>query len=482
MADPVQPLSDLLSEFSTRLAAVEGKLGLEGGAAVAAAPSGGGGGASDGAAAPFVTAYDAYCDQKLKPFVAACEALGPVVAELGDIVNRAWAAQRGFLVMVSKCKKPSDQSAVMGQLKDLQGVFGDAKAFGVDAKFANHSKSINEGLQICQWVLMAPPASLPADYAGEMIGASDFWANKLRMEHKNTDGGPPHIAFATTFKELMQGLVAYIKDHHKTGVSWNFQGVEISSYSGAAAAAPAAAPKAPAAASAATSSKPAGGGLGDVFAGIKKLGDGSSAAGAAGLKTVTNDMQTWRDEYKGDKPAPVKKAIAKRVEEKPTKPPVCELQRDKWIIENQSAESGVCTVEGLTIKQQVYIYGCIGATIVINGKAKNIILDKCKKTQVVLESVVSSVETVNCQRVKIQIKGTCPSVAIDKTDGCTIYLSKEAMGAQLITSKSSEMNVSFPNPKIPDEMLETCIPEQFVHSVVPETGKVSSDVSELYAS
>jgi adenylyl cyclase-associated protein len=132
------------------------------------------------------------------------------------------------------------------------------------------------------------------------------------------------------------------------------------------------------------------------------------------------------------------------------------------------------------MKQQVYVYGCIGATIVLNGKAKNIVMDKCKKTQLVFDSAVSSIETVNCQRIKIQIKGTVPSVAIDKTDGCQVFLSKEAMSTQFVTSKSSEMNVSFPGPD--GEMLETPIPEQFIHSVIPETGKVSSGVSELYSS
>jgi adenylyl cyclase-associated protein len=215
----------------------------------------------------------------------------------------------------------------------LQGVFADAKAFGVDAQFSNHSKSVNEGLQICQWVLMAPPASLPADYAGEMIGASDFWANKLRMEHKNTDGGAPHIEFAKAFKELMQGLVAYIKDNHKTGVSWNFQGQDIDSYSGGGASTPVAAPAAPKAKAAASSKGPAGGGLADVFAGIKSIDQSSGKT--AGLNAVREDQQTWRANYAGGaKQAPVRKAPVKK-EEKPTKPPVCELQRDKWVIENQ---------------------------------------------------------------------------------------------------------------------------------------------------
>ena len=174
----------------------------------------------------------------------------------------------------------------------------------------------------------------------------------------------------------------------------------------------------------------------------------------------------------------MKKAPVKRAEEKPTKPPVCELQRDKWVIENQSSDN-VCTVDGVTMKQQVYIYGCIGATIVLNGKAKSIVLDRCKKTQLVFESAVSSIETVNCQRIKVQVKGTVPSIAIDKTDGCLVYLSKEAMGAQFVTSKSSEMNVAYPGPN--DEMLETPIPEQFVHKVDLASGKVTSDVSELYS-
>ena len=36
------------------------------------------------------------------------------------------------------------------------------------------------------------------------------------------------------------------------------------------------------------------------------------------------------------------------------------------------------------------------------------------------------------------------SVSIDKTDGCIVYLSKECMGANIVTAKSSEMNVSIP--------------------------------------
>ena len=48
--------------------------------------------------------------------------------------------------------------------------------------------------------------------------------------------------------------------------------------------------------------------------------------------------------------------------------------------------------------------------------------------------------------MKCQTRGTVPSVAIDKTDGILTYLSKETLDiTQFITSKSSDMQISFPN-------------------------------------
>ena len=47
-------------------------------------------------------------------------------------------------------------------------------------------------------------------------------------------------------------------------------------------------------------------------------------------------------------------------------------------------------------------------------------------------------------RYCFQAQGQMHSVAIDKTDGCIVYLSKECLGADIVTAKSSEMNVSVP--------------------------------------
>jgi len=38
-----------------------------------------------------------------------------------------------------------------------------------------------------------------------------------------------------------------------------------------------------------------------------------------------------------------------------------------------------------------------------------------------------------------------PTVSIDKTDGCMVYLSKDSLSTQLVTAKSSEMNILVPD-------------------------------------
>lgn len=40
--------------------------------------------------------------------------------------------------------------------------------------------------------------------------------------------------------------------------------------------------------------------------------------------------------------------------------------------------------------------------------------------------------------------GKCPTVSIEKTDGCMMYLSKDSLEAEIVTAKSSEMNILVP--------------------------------------
>lgn len=43
-----------------------------------------------------------------------------------------------------------------------------------------------------------------------------------------------------------------------------------------------------------------------------------------------------------------------------------------------------------------------------------------------------------------QVLGKVPTISIDKTDGCQMYLSPESLNVEIVSSKSSEMNVLVP--------------------------------------
>lgn len=326
----------------------------------------------------------------------------------------------------------------------------------------------------------------PRDFIETHIGASDYWANGIRKEHRTTN--PDQIAFCDTFKNIIVELGKYVKEFHTTGLSWNKNGVDVSEYKGAAstpatatpsAAAAPAKPAATATAPASTATKPAAP-TGNLFAELNKEG-----AITSGLKKVTKDMQTWRAEYKADSsaPAPAAKAVAPKTAPSAANqvkgPPKLEYQDagSKWVVENQSATPEPLTIEIKDKKETVYIYGCVGATISVKGKCKSIVVDSCKRTNVFFEAAMASVEIVNSQRMNIHCLNTVSSVAIDKTDGIVVHLPATSLTTEIVASKSSEMNVSFPDPN--GEIIERPIPEQYVHRIQGTT--VTANVSDLYS-
>ena len=100
--------------------------------------------------------------------------------------------------------------------------------------------------------------------------------------------------------------------------------------------------------------------------------------------------------------------------------------------------------------------------------------------QLLVQGALSGMEVVNSKRMKLQVKDRLPSVAIDKTDGIVVGLPWASRDTIITSSKSSEMNVTFPVAEAEDaEWIEQPIPEQFVTKLVG--GKLVSSVSDLYS-
>ncbi len=118
----------------------------------------------------------------------------------------------------------------------------------------------------------------------------------------------------------------------------------------------------------------------------------------------------------------------------------------------------------------------------ITTKVKGVRIDSCSTVTLLVHGALSGMEVVNSRRMKLQVKDKLPSVAIDKTDGCQVGLPWSSRDAVITTSKSSEMNVTFPVSGAEDaDWIELPIPEQYVSSITA-ANKLNTHVSELYSS
>ena len=213
-----QELQKVLDLFEQRIAAVESKVGVS---APPPPPA-----STGGQDAAQVAAFDRYCTKSLEPFVAACAALNAKEAtECADHVKQAWSAMRGFIVAASVSKKPANfPGDCMALIKPCQEAMQGASAAIKRGDWELHQKTVSEGVQCLQWLITSPG---PKDVVESYIGGTDFHANKIRVKYKKTD--QKQIAFCDTFKKLMTDLMAYVKEYHLTGVTFNPRGGDIGS-------------------------------------------------------------------------------------------------------------------------------------------------------------------------------------------------------------------------------------------------------------
>jgi len=204
-----------------------------------------------------------------------------------------------------------------------------------------------------------------------------------------------------------------------------------------------------------------GGGGGDGTAALfAQLNQGGAVT--SGLKKVVKG-ETWDPTaYKG---SGAKKADAapKAAAAKPVaaaKPPKLALDGKKWVCEHQVKQSSL-TIDA-EVKQTVYVYQCTDSVLTVNGKCNAITLDGCKKMAIVFDTVVAGIELINCTSCKVQVKDKIMTVTVDKCNGTQLILTRESLDCEIISAKSSELNIVVPGENENDEFKEFAIPEQFV--------------------
>lgn len=423
--------------------------------------------ATSASSEPSIVAFDDLIAEYIDKVSDAAEKIGGQVVDITNVLRQAFAAQKELLVKIKQTQKP-DAGGMAEFLRPLNEKLSEANSLteGPRSDYFNHLKAASESLTALAWIAYTGKncgMSMPISHVEECWQSAEFYSNKVLVEFKNKDQG--HVEWVKSLKELyVPGLRDFVKSHYPLGPVWSETGATVSAPSKSSKPGAPSAPNPPPASlssSGASSSSRPKQGMAAVFQEI------SSKPVTAGLKKVTDDMKTKNRTDRagfvstGDKEVQKSKSASSAAK---VGPPKLELVMGrKWVVENQIGVKDL-SIDECDPRQTVYIFGCKDSVLQIKGKVNNITVDNCTKMGVVFTDVVAAFEIVNCSRVEVQCQGVAPTISIDNTAGCQLFLSKDSLEASITTAKASEVNVMVPATDPDADMAEHALPQQYIHT------------------
>ncbi|XP_019946281.1 adenylyl cyclase-associated protein 2 isoform X2 [Paralichthys olivaceus] len=407
----------------------------------------------DGGTSQCVDAFNVLLSGPVSDYLSKSRAIGSEVEKHAELVHNALQTQKTFLKMAATHQEPSKTELhdLMKPISDHIQEIQNFRERNRGSSLFNHLSAVSESIPALGWVAVCQK---PGPYVKEMNDAATFYTNRVLKDYKETDRR--HVDWVRSYLSIWTEMQAFIKQHHTTGLVW-------SKIAPSAPCPPPPPPPPPGPPPVFTDDDPqsqvdsAAAQHSALFA---QLNQGMDIT--RGLKRVSDDQKTHKNPNLRSQAAPTKtkssgaatssKAAAQK------RPPLLELEGKKWRVENFEQKHDLL-IEETELKQVAYVFGCNNSTLQIKGKINSIIIDNCKKLGLVFENVVGIVEIINSKAIQLQVLGTVPTLSINKTEGCQVYLSKDSLNCEIVSAKSSEMNILVPTGD--DDYREFPVPEQF---------------------
>uniref|UniRef100_A0A8D3C9W7 Adenylyl cyclase-associated protein n=1 Tax=Scophthalmus maximus TaxID=52904 RepID=A0A8D3C9W7_SCOMX len=395
----------------------------------------------DGGTSQSVEAFDQLLRGPVSDYLNKSRAIGREVEKHAEMVNDALQTQRRFLEMAATHQQPA-KTEVHDLLKPISDHIQAIQSFrerNRGSGLFNHLSAVSESIPALGWVAVCQK---PGPYVKEMNDAATFYTNRVLKDYKERvcckmpqprslgapcpppppPPGPPPVFT----DEDSQPQVGSATAQHSALFAQLNQGMDIT----------------------------------------------------RGLKHVSDDKKSHKNPNLRSQAAPTKtKSSGSGNSSRATvqkRPPLLELEGKKWRVENFEQKHDLL-IEETELKQVAYVFGCNNSTLQIKGKINSIIIDNCKKLGLVFENAVGIVEIINSKAIQLQVLGTVPTISINKTEGCQVYLSKDSLNCDIVSAKSSEMNILIPQGD--DDYREFPVPEQF--KTVWDGSKLVTEPTEM---
>ncbi|XP_034455128.1 adenylyl cyclase-associated protein 2 isoform X2 [Hippoglossus hippoglossus] len=420
----------------------------------------------DGGSSQCVDAFNMLLNGPVSDYLSKSRAIGSEVEKHAEMVQSALQTQRTFLKMAATHQQPA-KTELHDLMKPISEHIQEIQNFrerNRGSSFFNHLSAVSESIPALGWVAVCQK---PGPYVKEMNDAATFYTNRVLKDYKETDRR--HVDWVRSYLSIWTEMQSFIKQHHTTGLEWSKIGpiappsLLDSPKTPSAPCHPPPPPPPPGPPPVFTDEDPqpqVGSGAAQHSALFAQLNQGMDIT--KGLKRVSDDQKSHKNPNLRSQAAPTKTkssgaaasskaAVQKRL-------PLLELEGKKWRVENFEQKHDLL-IEETELKQVAYVFGCNNSTLQVKGKINSIIIDNCKKLGLVFENVVGIVEIINSNSIQLQALGTVPTISINKTEGCQVYLSKDSLNCEIVSAKSSEMNILIPTGD--DDYREFPVPEQF---------------------
>eukprot|EP00178_Gracilaria_changii_P008860 TRINITY_DN2648_c0_g1_i1.p1 TRINITY_DN2648_c0_g1~~TRINITY_DN2648_c0_g1_i1.p1 ORF type:complete len:936 (-),score=194.90 TRINITY_DN2648_c0_g1_i1:447-3254(-) len=167
----------------------------------------------------YVTAFKELLAGPLAAFVKASKKIGGEVEEQSKSLAAAWEAEAEFLAKAIGMPKPDDIQDLLAPIAQRMGEVAEVtNQISPRAPLANHCNSVSESISALGWVAVDEK---PVSFIGDMVGAGQFYLNKVKTGAKGTDDAESHRLWAAALESLYADLKAYVKEYHTQKLVWN---------------------------------------------------------------------------------------------------------------------------------------------------------------------------------------------------------------------------------------------------------------------
>ncbi|KAL0213114.1 hypothetical protein RCL1_006740 [Eukaryota sp. TZLM3-RCL] len=365
---------------------------------------------------PVVSQWDAEVAHHFDEAIKLASSISPVVHEgtlkLKEISDNV----RGLIAFATEHQAPPESD--LGQFfAPIVNIVSSIPEPHRSDQFYTHIKCIIECAGIFTWMCYKPT---PAPFIADVLPSAQFHGNKILTAARENPAKDIDAKWWKVLNQAFKDMHGYVKNHHTTGLTWNSKGKKPTTPPSSYAETPSATPNEP-------------------------------------LKPVPEPLLVPSSTPVAVQEKPPVSAPAKK--EVKAKAPL--LEKDKRRIRIENYTEGHVEVDDIQSSQTVGVYNCKNCTIKLNGKSRNLSLEKCYKVGVIFDSCISQVEIMHCEGVELQPLGPVPIINVESTRGFKVYFTEQHVAhTEIVSAGSSEMNILAP---IADDIKEFNIPQQYRH-------------------